>query len=81
MQLTAKLFFSKNLFLIVSFIGQGVYSEAVMFTYESVWFSVRSRALGSLVSGILTTVAGNLLGVFLGSEQGCAEVVLEAPSS
>lgn len=65
LQLTAKLFFSKEFLLIVPLIGQGVYTEAVMFTYESLWFSVRARALGSFLSGIVAVVAGNLLGAFL----------------
>ncbi|KAL9088717.1 MAG: hypothetical protein Q9165_006026 [Trypethelium subeluteriae] len=63
--LTAKLFFSKDFLLIVPLIGQGVYAEAVMFTYESLWFSVRARALGSFLSGIVAIIAGNLLGAFL----------------
>ena len=81
-QATTKLFFSKNFLLIVPLIGQAVYTEAVMFTFESreshlgtiqahltmaefttVWFSVRSRALGSFLSGVLALTAGNLLGV------------------
>ncbi|KAI9700234.1 MAG: hypothetical protein M1820_006902 [Bogoriella megaspora] len=63
--LTAKLFFSKNFLLIVPLIGQGVYAEAVMFTFESLWFSVRARALGSFLSGIVAIFGGNVLGVFL----------------
>lgn len=65
LQLTAKLFFRKEFILIVPLIGQGVYTEAVMFTYESLWFSVRARALGSFLSGIVAIIAGNLLGAFL----------------
>ena len=65
LQLTAKLFFSKSFLLIVPLIGQGVYTEAVMFTYESLWFSVRARALGSFLSGIVAIIAGNILGAFL----------------
>ena len=65
LRLTAKLFFSKEFLLIVPLIGQGVYTEAVMFTYESLWFSVRARALGSFLSGMVAMVAGNLLGAFL----------------
>jgi ABC-type nickel/cobalt efflux system permease component RcnA len=42
-----------------------VYTEAVMFTFESLWLSVRVRALGSLLSGIVAIIAGNLLGAFL----------------
>lgn len=69
LQLTARLFFSKEFLLIVPLIGQGVYTEAVMFTYESLWFSVRARALGSFLSGIVAIVAGNLLGAFLDQQK------------
>ncbi|KAK7059027.1 hypothetical protein VNI00_001651 [Paramarasmius palmivorus] len=62
---TAKLFFSRNFLLIVPLIAQGVYSEAVMFTYQSLWFTVRARALGSFLSGIVAVISGNLLGAFL----------------
>ena len=60
-----KLFFSKNFLLIIPLIAQGVYTEAVMFTFQSLWLSVRSRALGSFLSGIVAMIAGNLLGVWL----------------
>ena len=63
--LTAKRFFSKEFLLIVPLIGQGIYTEAVMFTFESLWFSVRGRALGSFLSGIVAIIAGNLLGAYL----------------
>ncbi|KAE9974457.1 hypothetical protein BLS_003109 [Venturia inaequalis] len=63
--LTTKLFFSKKFLLIVPLIGQAVYTEAVMFTFESLWFSVRARALGSFLSGIVAMIGGNLLGLFL----------------
>ncbi|KAL2432400.1 Notoamide biosynthesis cluster protein O' [Exophiala dermatitidis] len=62
---TTKLFFTKNFLLIVPFIGQAVYTEAVMFTFSSLWFSVRARALGSFLSGIVAITAGNLLGHYL----------------
>lgn len=62
---TTKLFFSKKFLLIVLFIGQAVYTEAVFFTYLSLYFSVRARALGSFASGIVAVICGNLLGVWL----------------
>lgn len=65
LKLTAQHFFSRDFLLIVPLIGQGVYTEAVMFTYQSLWFSVRARALGSFLSGIVAIIAGNLLGAFL----------------
>lgn len=60
-----KLFFSRNFLLIIPLIAQGVYTEAVMFTFESLWLSVRARALGSFLSGIVAIISGNLLGAFL----------------
>ncbi|KAL1957862.1 hypothetical protein VTO42DRAFT_5427 [Malbranchea cinnamomea] len=60
-----KLFFSRNYLLIIPLIAQAVYSEAVMFSFQSLWFSVRARALGSLLSGIVALISGNLLGAFL----------------
>ncbi|KAK4226301.1 hypothetical protein QBC38DRAFT_537279 [Podospora fimiseda] len=59
---TTRLFFGKKFLLIVLFIGQAVFAEAIFFTYLSMWFSVRSRALGSFLSGIVAVIAGNLLG-------------------
>lgn len=61
----ARLFLSPNFLLIIPLIAQGVYTEAVMFTYSSLWFSVRARALGSFLSGIVAIISGNLLGAFL----------------
>ncbi|TVY91710.1 UNC93-like protein [Lachnellula willkommii] len=60
-----KLFCSRNFLLIIPLIAQGVYTEAVMFTFEDLWFSVRARALGSFLSGIVALIAGNILGAFL----------------
>lgn len=60
-----KLFFSRDFLLIVPLICQAVYSEAVMFTYQGLWFSVRVRALGSFLSGIVALIGGNLLGAYL----------------
>ncbi|KAL1622722.1 hypothetical protein SLS54_004741 [Diplodia seriata] len=66
---TARLFFSKNFLLIVPLISQAVYSEAVVFTFQSLWFTVRARALGSFLSGIVAMAAGNVLGAFLDRTQ------------
>lgn len=60
-----KTFFSKKYLLLVLFIGQAVYAEAVFFTYLSLWFTVRARALGSFLSGIIAVTCGNLLGTWL----------------
>ncbi|KAH9855902.1 major facilitator superfamily domain-containing protein [Lenzites betulinus] len=62
---TIKLFCTRDFLLIVPLIAQAVYSEAVMFTYLSLWFSVRARALGSFLSAIVALTGGNLLGWFL----------------
>ncbi|KAJ8114828.1 hypothetical protein OPT61_g3382 [Boeremia exigua] len=62
---TTKLFFTKRYLLTVLWIGQAVFSEAVYFTYLALWFSVRSRALGSFLSGIVAVICGNLLGHYL----------------
>lgn len=40
-----------------------------MFTFESLWFSVRARALGSFLSGVVAIIAGNLLGVWLDNKK------------
>ncbi|KAI1078761.1 MFS general substrate transporter [Whalleya microplaca] len=62
---TTRAFLEKKFLLIILWIGQGVYAEAVFFTYNSLWFSVRARALGSFLSGIVAVIAGNLLGLWL----------------
>ncbi|KAJ5758715.1 hypothetical protein N7520_005871 [Penicillium odoratum] len=64
-QQMTKLFFNRKFLLIIPFICQAVYTEAVMFSYEDLWFTVRSRALGSFLSGVVALIAGNLLGAFL----------------
>ncbi|KAF1916312.1 hypothetical protein BDU57DRAFT_556562 [Ampelomyces quisqualis] len=62
---TTKLFFTKRFLLIILWIGQAVFAEAVIFTYLALWFSVRSRALGSFLSGIVAITCGNFLGNYL----------------
>ncbi|CDO74704.1 hypothetical protein BN946_scf184847.g12 [Trametes cinnabarina] len=66
---TAKLFCSREFLLIVPLIAQAVYSEAVMFTYLSLWFSVRARALGSFLSAVIALTGGNILGWVLDRKQ------------
>ncbi|KAK7432096.1 hypothetical protein QQZ08_001386 [Neonectria magnoliae] len=66
---TTRTFLRAEFLLLVLWIGQGVYSESVFFTYIALWFSVRARALGSFVSGIVAVIAGNLLGVWLDQNQ------------
>ena len=62
---TTKLFFTKKFLLLLLWIGNAVFSESVFFTYLAMWFSVRSRALGSLMSGIVPVIGGNILGWWL----------------
>ena len=62
---TTRTFLRKDFLLLVLWIGQGVYSESVFFSYIALWFSVRARALGSFISGIVAVIAGNLLGLWL----------------
>ncbi|KAK2035282.1 cytochrome c oxidase subunit 1 [Colletotrichum zoysiae] len=66
---TTRTFLTPRFLLLVLWIGQGVYSESIFFTYIALWFSVRARALGSFLSGIVAIVAGNLLGLWLDQYQ------------
>ncbi|TIA31133.1 MFS general substrate transporter [Aureobasidium pullulans] len=61
----SKLFFSKHFLLIVPLIAQAVYAESVFFTFQALWFSVRARALGSFLSGVVAVTLGNILGKYL----------------
>ncbi|RFU74272.1 major facilitator superfamily transporter [Trichoderma arundinaceum] len=62
---TARAFINPHFLLIVLWIGQAVFSEAVYFTYLSLWFSVRARALGSFLGGVVAIIIGNLTGWWL----------------
>jgi MFS family permease len=62
---TGKLFLGIKFLLIVPLIAQAVYAEAVFFTYAGLWFTVRARALGSFLSGIMAIGSGNFLGFFI----------------
>jgi len=66
---TGKLFVSKGFLLIIPIIAQSVFAEAVFFTFEGLWFSVRARALASFLSGIVAMVAGNILGAYLDNQK------------
>lgn len=61
----ARLFVRRDFLAVLPLIAQAAYAEAVMFTYEDLWFSVRARALGSFLSGILALTVGNVLGAYL----------------
>lgn len=62
---TTKTFLNKEFLLLVFWIGQGVYSESVYYTYIALWFSVRARSLGSFLSGVVSIIVTNLLGTWL----------------
>lgn len=65
MATTGKLFLSKRFLLVVPLIAQSVFAEAVFFTFQGLWFTVRARALASFISGIAAMLGGNILGAFL----------------
>ncbi|PYI18926.1 DUF895 domain membrane protein [Aspergillus violaceofuscus CBS 115571] len=67
---TLRLLGARNVLLIVPLIAQAIYTEAVMFTYLDLWFSVRARALASFLSGCLALIAGNALGYVLDHARG-----------
>lgn len=66
---TAKLFVSRDYLLIVPLIAQAVYTEAVMFSFEALWFTVRARALGSFLSAAVAIIFSNILGAFLDNKR------------
>ncbi|KAF2723834.1 MFS general substrate transporter [Polychaeton citri CBS 116435] len=62
---TWKVFTSKRFLLVIPLIAQAVFAEAVFFTFEGLWMTVRARALGSFLSGIVALIGGNILGAIL----------------
>lgn len=62
---TAKVFFKPRYLLIVPLIVQAVFPESYTNTYLAAHFTVRSRALGSLVSACGSVIVGNVLGRYL----------------
>lgn len=66
---TTRAFLNKKFLLLILWIGQGVYSEAVYYTYIALWFSVRARSLGSFLSGVIAIISTNLLGAWLDQNQ------------
>ena len=72
---TAKLFFSKNFLLIVPLIGQAIYTEAVMFTFESRKSFINSRTWCWTITDRLLvwfSVRARALGSFL---SGCLALI------
>lgn len=64
-----KLFVSKSFLLLIPLISQAVFAEAVFYTFQGLWFSVRARALGSFLAGIVAIIGGNILGLFLDNKK------------
>lgn len=60
-----KLFGRKEILLLLPMIFQSVFSEAFFSTYNATYFTVRSRALSSLVASTCVIIANFLLGFFL----------------
>ncbi|KAI1634105.1 major facilitator superfamily transporter [Biscogniauxia mediterranea] len=65
MKLTTQNFLRPKFLLVILWIGQVVFAEAVFFTYLALWFSVRARALGSFLAGVVGIIVGNIGGVWL----------------
>ncbi|MBE3045811.1 hypothetical protein IMZ48_25360, partial [Candidatus Bathyarchaeota archaeon] len=66
---TTRVFIRKEFLLLVLYFGQAVFSESVYYSYNALWFSVRSRALASFLGGIAAVICGNVLGVWLDQNQ------------
>lgn len=62
---TWRLFSSKRFLLIVPLISQAVFNESFSGTYLTLYFTVRSRALGSFLGAVMSIIAGNILGWYL----------------
>ncbi|KAB8269274.1 hypothetical protein BDV30DRAFT_229970 [Aspergillus minisclerotigenes] len=60
-----KLLCWKEILLLLPMIFQSVFSEAFFSTYNATYFTVRSRALASLVASTCVTIANFMLGFFL----------------
>lgn len=60
-----KLLGRKEILLLLPMIFQSVFSEAFFSTYNATYFTVRSRALSSLVASVCVIIANFILGFFL----------------
>lgn len=65
LKLMWKLITKPQVLLLLPIIWQSTWSEALIGTYAVNYFSVRSRALGSLLSAITASLSNYLLGFFL----------------
>jgi MFS family permease len=64
-----KILKTKKVLLLLPLIWQGTFSEALIGTYAADNFTVRSRALGSLLSAIVAALACYILGFFLDNQR------------
>ena len=60
---------TKKVLLLLPLIWQGTFSEALVGTYAAAHFTVRSRALGSLLSAIVAAMACYILGYLLDNQR------------
>ena len=66
---TGKLFLSSRYLLVIPLIAQSVFAEAVFFTFQGLWFTVRARSLASFLSGIMAMIGGHALGFFIDNKK------------
>lgn len=64
-----QIFKTKKVLLLLPLIWQGTFSEALVGTYAAAHFTVRSRALGSLLSAIVAAMACYILGYLLDNQR------------
>lgn len=69
LKLMWKLITRRDVLLLLPIIWQSTWSEALIGTYAVSYFSVRSRALGSLLSAVTASIANYILGFFLDSRR------------
>lgn len=64
-----KLLCNQKILFLLPLIWMGTFSEALTSTYAVTYFSVRSRALGSLLSAVVSALANYLLGLFIDTKK------------
>lgn len=64
-----KILKTKKVLLLLPLIWQGTFSESLIGTYAADNFTVRSRALGSLLSAIVVALSCYILGFFLDAQR------------
>lgn len=65
-----KILITRQYLLLIPVIAQAVFAEAVFFTFQGLWLTVRARALGSFLGGVVAMLGGNGLGIWLDSSYG-----------